>query len=89
MKTHSAPGPDGITAWMLVHFAQDIAPSIASIFNLSIVTGCLPDEWKLSNIISIPKSSIRDDVRYFRPISLLPIISKNLENTSIEFFWIS
>jgi len=65
MRTHSAPRPDGITAWMLVHFAQDIAPSIASIINLSIATGCLPDDWKLLNIIPIPKRSIRDDIHYF------------------------
>ena len=76
LKIDSAPGPDGITAWMLTNFADDIAPSIASIFNLSIASGCLPADWKLSNIIPIPKCSARDNVRFFQPISLLPIISK-------------
>ena len=79
IKTHSAPGPDGITAWMLTNFAQSIAPSLSSIFNLSIAIGGLPADWKLSNIIPIPKSSARDDVRFFRPISLLPIVGKILE----------
>ena len=65
LKIDSAPGPDGITAWMLTNFADDIAPSIASIFNLSIASGCLPADWKLSNIIPIPKCSARDNVRFF------------------------
>ena len=34
VKILSAPGPDGIIAWMLTNFAQDTAPSIGSIFNL-------------------------------------------------------
>ena len=79
LKIHSAPGPDGITAWMLTNFADDIAPSNASIFNLSIASGCLPPDWKLSNIIPIPKCSARDNVCFFQPISLLPIISKIFE----------
>ena len=53
--------------------------SIASLFNLSISCGKLPAKWKLSHIVPIPKVSSRQDVRFYRPISLLPTISKCLE----------
>ena len=78
-KPHSASGPDGISTWMLRTFADSVSPSIASLFNLSITCGKLPAEWKLSHIVPIPKGSSRQDVRFYRPISLLPTISKCLE----------
>ena len=76
---HSASGPDGISTWMLRTFADSGSPSIASLFNLSINCGKLPAKWKLSYIVPIPKESSRQDVRFYRPISLLPNISKCLE----------
>jgi len=36
--------------------------------------------WKLSNVVPIPKGDLKkNDVQSYRPISLLPIISKSLE----------
>ena len=87
MKIHSAPGPDGITAWMLTNFAEDIAPSIASIFNLSIASGRLPADWKLSNIIPIPKCSGRNNVRFSDLFPYYPSLAKFLKSVSIEFSW--
>ena len=78
-KLHSASGPDGISTWMLRTFADSVSPSITSLFNLSIHCGKLPAEWKLSHIVLIPKESSKQDVRFYRPISLLPTISKCLE----------
>ena len=39
----------------------------------------MPGEWKLSHVVPIPKVSSKQDVCFYRPISLLPIISKCLE----------
>ena len=80
IKPHSSAGPDGITAWMLRSFADEIAPSITSLFNLSIKTGNVPADWKLSNVVPIPKGDKKkNEVQSYRPISLLLIISKVLE----------
>ena len=68
-----------MSAWMLHTFADEIAPSLASLFNLSLKTGKLPDDWKVPNIVPIPKESNTKDARMYRPISLLSIISKTLE----------
>ena len=80
IKPHSASGPDAISAWMLRTFAEEAAPSIASLFNLSLSLGKLPNDWKCSNVVPIPKETNKSDVRFYRPISLLPIISKTLEH---------
>ena len=78
-RMRSTWSPHGITSWMLSTFADVIAPSLASLYNLSIYTGQIPTDWKLSNVVPIPKESNKNDVRLFRPISLLPVVSKVLE----------
>ena len=78
-KVHLASGPDGVSAWMFHNFAAELAPSITSLFNLSLKTGKLLDEWKLANAVPIPKNSHIQDVQSYRPVSLLSIISKTLE----------
>ena len=37
ISPHSASGPDAISAWILRTFAEEAAPSIASLFNLSLI----------------------------------------------------
>ena len=79
IKPYSAAHPDGTTSWMLSTFADVISPSLASLYNLSIYSGQIPTDWKLSNVVPIPKESNKNDVRFFRPISLLPVVSKVLD----------
>ena len=64
--SHSAPGPDLITAWMLSTFAEELAPSITSMFNHSLKFREIPNTWKHSNIVTIPKKANRSEVRSFR-----------------------
>ena len=79
IKLHSVAGSDGITSWILCTFADVISPSLASLYNLSIYTGQRPADRKLFNVVPIPKEPNQNDVRFFRPISLLPIVSKVLK----------
>ena len=77
-----ATGPDGIFARMLKHTADSITPIITSIFNQSITTGTVPDQWKLSLVVPIHKLGDMANPSNYRPISLLPIVSKVLEQHS-------
>lgn len=50
------------------------------LFNRCLRAGRLPDSWKTSSIVPIPKGSEnRDNPANYRPISLLSIVSKLLE----------
>ena len=73
IKPHSASGPDAISARMLWTFAEEAAPSIVSLFNLSLSLRKLPNDWKCSKVVPIPKESNNSDARFYRPISLVPI----------------
>ena len=44
------------------------------------MSGTLPDDWKLANIIPFHKKDARDQAKNYRPISLTSIIVKLLES---------
>ena len=58
---------------------MSIAPGIAKLMNLSISTSKFPTAWKTSSVAPVPKGSNNTSVSNYRPISLLPILSKLLE----------
>ena len=72
-------GPDKIPAKLLKNCAPCISNSLCAIFNKSLYLGKVPAAWKLANIIPIPKSGLPGEVSNYRPISLLPIVSKVME----------
>ena len=65
---------------MLKQIKYEISSSITLIINQSLTTGIFPEMFKIAKVIPIYK---KDDVKMFenyRPISILPAISKILEN---------
>ena len=71
-----ACGPDKISAQMLKSTASSIVPSL---FNCSIRCDKVPDQWKLSMVVPIPRSTNTSEPSNYRPISLLSIFGKLLE----------
>lgn len=75
LNINKAAGPDGIPADLLRETAEQIAPSLSRV----PPTGYGPEDWKLANIVPIFKIGEGEMVNNYRPISLLPILSKCLE----------
>ena len=80
IKKNKAPGPDGIDAWILRDLAPLLAKPVAALFNSSLRDGHVPAVWKSANVCPLPKKhppkAIEKDIR---PISLTPILAKELE----------
>ena len=74
-------GSDQISGRML----KFTAASIAKLFDQSFSTGCFPVMWKQSNIVPISKSGDKASPANYRPVSLLPILSKLLERHIVNF----
>jgi hypothetical protein len=74
-----ATGPDGIPGRILKQCATELAPSLTSLFNLTLETEHVPDLWKRANIAPIFKKGDKELCNNYRPISLLCISSKLLE----------
>ena len=66
---------------MLKLSAEIITPSLTWIFNFSVKTGIYVDEWKKDWRLPSFKSDDRQKCENFRPISILPIISKIFERS--------
>ena len=72
--------PDGVSVRMLKETACSVAPSLTKLFNIMLANKCFPNCWKCANVIPIPKTtSLKSSPSGYRPISLLPVISKVLE----------
>ena len=47
--------------------------------NLSLSSGVFPDDCKIARVVPLFKAGSRDDPNNYRPVSILPVISKILE----------
>ena len=59
-----------------------ISPLLASIINKSIEDGIFPDSLKIAKIIPIFKQGDKYEIQNYRPISLLPLLSKLFEKVA-------
>ena len=85
---NTASGPDDISAQMLHNTALSIALPLSLIFNSSISSCSFPTDWKNAFIVSVPKSTSNPpSPKNFRPISLLPIVSKIFERHVFNFLY--
>jgi exonuclease III len=74
-----APGPDNIPTKVIKECASELTPSITQLFNDSLNLTKVPTAWKTANITPIHKKGNKHTANNYRPISLLPVISKVLE----------
>ena len=51
----------------------------SELFNKSLRLDCLPEDWKLANIVPVFKKDNKEQAENYRPISLLSITSKVME----------
>ena len=81
LVTSKAPGPDGILPSELKLVAGEIAPTIAILFNESLATGLLPEQFRMANLVPVFKPGKTDtsSANNYRGISLTCILSKVLE----------
>ena len=72
-------GNDDISVRALKASLDATASSLTFIINSSLTKGVVPSRWKQAVVISVHKSGDRGDPKNFRPISLLPVVSKVAE----------
>ncbi|CAK1591293.1 unnamed protein product [Parnassius mnemosyne] len=77
--TSNAIGSDCISRNMILPVLDIIIPILCHILNSSISCGVFPSTWKDAHIIPLPKKPNPTSFSEYRPISILPFLSKVLE----------
>ena len=70
---------DTIDTYSLKFAGQHIIPALTHIINLSIETQQFPTSWKTAKIIPLHKKDDPLNPKNYRPVVILPILSKVLE----------
>ena len=84
LKSTKSPGHDNLPPRLLKDCADFIAKPLAHIINLSLKTSLVPNKLKITKVIPLHKSGNKALPDNYRPMSVLPVLSKILERVVYE-----
>ena len=84
IKVSKASGPDNISGFLLKSCGDIFCGPLANLFRKALRSGAYPSQWKVANLVAIHKSGKRQNIANYRPISLLPRVSKVFEKIVCE-----
>lgn len=79
LKADAVPGHDGITCKIIKYCKHFFSYNLAILINKSIHFGIFPKVLKIGKVTPIYKTGDKSDPSNYRPITVLPIISKIFE----------
>ena len=88
LKAKNCEGVDGISVNLLKAIKYETSKAITHIINQSLHTGIFPDKLKLAKVIPVFKKGDRTKLDNYRPISILPAISKIFERAIFDQLYI-
>ena len=84
IKTDAATGYDNIGPKIIKDIKEEIVPILTKLINLSYEINIFPDCYKTAVITPIYKNDDPEDICNYRPISVLPTLSKILERSASD-----
>ena len=84
IKSDAATGFDNIGPRIIKDIKDEIVPILTKLINLSYETNVFPQCYKTAIITPIYKKDDPEDISNYRPISVLPTISKILERSASD-----
>ena len=76
LKTGKAAGLDNNPPRLLRDSADIVAKPLTTIINVSLSQGLVPTDWKGARVLPLFKKGKTDDMDNYRPISIMPAVSK-------------
>ena len=85
LKNSKASGMDNLDTYILKLTRKNIVPSVCHILNLSIQSNKFPTKWKIAKVVPLYKGKgSKVDPKNYRPVAILPILSKVLERAMFQ-----
>ncbi|VDI73723.1 Hypothetical predicted protein [Mytilus galloprovincialis] len=88
LETSKATGLDEVGPFFIKLSSEALAPSITYLINLSILEGVFPENLKLAKVTPIFKNGDKHMPENYRPISILPTLSKIFEKHVAKHFYL-
>ncbi|GAB0182289.1 mitochondrial enolase superfamily member 1 [Grus japonensis] len=79
LDTHKSVGPDEIHPGVLMELAEVLTKPLSIIYQQSWLTGVVPVDWRLANVMPIYKKGWKEDPGNYRPVSLISVPGKVME----------
>ena len=79
LKQSKSPGPDGLHPRVLKELKAEVAKPLELIFNASLHSGEIPQDWRIANISPIFKKGKKNNPGNYRPVSLTSVSCKIME----------
>ncbi|XP_064032402.1 uncharacterized protein LOC135192945 [Pogoniulus pusillus] len=79
LDPHKSMGPDEIHPRVLRELAAELAKPLSIIYQQSWLTGEVPEDWQLANVIPIHKKGRKEEPENYRPVSLTSVPGKVME----------
>ena len=86
LKNKNTKGHDQISNKLLKCVKNEIAKPLTFIINQTLRTGCYPDKFKIARLRPLYKKGEKQGIENYRPISILPSVSKNYTCTVSKLF---
>ena len=80
LKPSHSCGCDKISSYILKIIAKEVSPCITLIINQILSSGIFPGKLKTAKVIPIYKKNDKTLLKNYRPISILPVVSKIIEH---------
>ena len=74
----------GIPSYLLKVAANILSPFLALLFYHVFSSGIFPDSLKIAKVVPVFKAGSKTDVNNYRPISILPCLSKLIEELILK-----
>ena len=85
LKNSKTSGLDNLDTYNIKLNKKIIVPSVCHILNLSIMSNEFPTKWKIAKVVPLYKGKgSKLDPKNFRPVAILPILSKVLERAMFQ-----
>ncbi|KAG6443424.1 hypothetical protein O3G_MSEX002874 [Manduca sexta] len=89
LDANTGAGIDGITTKSILCIKKNLVPLLTTCINKCLEQGSFPSNLKIAKVVPIYKSGTKSDPSNYRPISVLPVLSKIFEKviyTRLEVF---
>lgn len=84
LKNHTSQGIDKLTSTTIKKTKNNIIKPLTYIINTMIETAVFPDPLKYAVITPVHKGGAKEDPNNYRPISVLPVLSKIFERIILD-----